>query len=321
MAEKPKKPSSPTGASKETAPKSSAAKSSATKSSGVKKSSVESSTKKVGGGTKSHPVTQERLQAAEDAIRKKTIADNKGYTGAAESLKHRASEAKKRAQEKILDESYVSDPVDPLERLANTFSESARRWELMVYPTMFAFILLASYGFFLIFHLTHDISVLSKSVTEMASIVSDAMPKMTKDMRNMTGSMDHMTGNIDGMTGNLATMTDQMKALRPMNANLANMTDTMGSMNRSVYGMHRDVGNMNQTVSSGPMGMMNDIMPFSSNSYNRPMPPPVYIPPAITPPPRQMYKPRVLKPKSSLDSTLKSVPADSVDKNRVSQSK
>ena len=92
-------------------------------------------------------------------------------------------------------------------------------------------------------------------------------------------------------------MTDQMTALRPMNANLANMTDTMGSMNRSVYGMHRDVGNMNRTVSSGPFGMMNDVMPFSSNSYNPTRSaPPVYVPPAIAPPPKPRQAVNQAKP-------------------------
>jgi len=299
MSEKPKKSSSASTAKK--APKKPAARPVKT-------------TRNVGGGTKSHPVTEERLHAAEDVIRKKPVAENKAYSKATESLKERAhAAAKKRAQQKILDKSYVSDPVDPLERMANTFDNSARRWEMVIYPSMFAFILLASYGFFLIYHLTHDISVLSKSVTEMAAIVSDAMPKMTRDMRGMTGSMDNMTADV-------SKMTDQMKALRPMNANLANMTDTMGSMNRSVYGMHRDVGNMNRTVSSGPMGMMNDIMPFSSNSYNnRPMPPPVYVPPAITPPPVRTYQPNIQKPKSSLNSPLRPVPSVLVNSSGVTQ--
>ena len=33
------------------------------------------------------------------------------------------------------------------ERLSETFETSARRWELIVYPSLFGFILLAGYGF------------------------------------------------------------------------------------------------------------------------------------------------------------------------------
>jgi len=198
----------------------------------------------------------------------------------AEDLKARAHEAKQRAQQKILDKAYVSDkPTDPLERLANTFDSSARRWEMVVYPSLFAFVLLAGYGFFLIYRLTHDIAILSQSVTHMAVIVSDAMPRMTKDLGTMTGSIDNMTGNIDGMTSEIVSMSDQMNSLTPMSNNIKSMTHNIGSMNRSVYGMQRDMHGMNRTVSSGPFGMMNDIMPFSSSTN---VPPPM-APPATWP--------------------------------------
>jgi methyl-accepting chemotaxis protein len=205
---------------------------------------------------------------ADDIIKTKQSIDD---------LKARAHEAKLRAQKKILEKSYVSDPpVDPLERLANTFDNSARRWEMVVYPSMFAFVLLAGYGFFLIYRLTHDISTLSQSVTRMAVIVSDAMPRMTKDLNVMTGSMDNMTGNIAGMSTEISSMSGQMDSLTPMSNNIQSMTQNIGSMNRSVYGMQRDMHGMNRTVSSGPFGMMNDVMPFSSNTN---------VPPSMAPPP------------------------------------
>ena len=197
-----------------------------------------------------------------------------------EELKLRAHEAKQRAQKKILEKAYVSDkPSDPLERLANTFDNSARRWEMVVYPSLFAFVLLAGYGFFLIYRLTHDIAVLSQSVTHMAVIVSDVMPRMSNDLTRMTGSVDNMTGNIAGMSGDIGGMTTeissmsgQMDSLTPMSNNIESMTNNLGSMNRSVYGMQRDMHGMNRTVSSGPFGMMNDVMPFSSDTN---VPPPI----------------------------------------------
>ncbi len=203
-------------------------------------------------------------KSADDAIRSKKNVDD---------LKMRAHEAKQRAQQKILDKAYVSDkPTDPLERLANTFDNSARRWEMVVYPSLFAFVLLAGYGFFLIYRLTHDIAILSQSVTHMAVIVSDSMPRMTKDMNSMTGSIDNMTGNIDGMTTEIVSMSGQMNTLTPLSNNIKSMTHNIGSMNQSVYGMQRDMHGMNRTVSSGPFGMMNDVMPFSSNTN---VPPPM----------------------------------------------
>ena len=193
-------------------------------------------------------------------------------------------------QEKILEKSFVSDPPeDPLERLANTFDSSAKRWEMVVYPSLFAFVLLAGYGFFLIYRLTHDIATLSQSVTHMAVIVSDSMPRMTKDLNVMTGSIDNMTGNIDGMTEEIVSMSGQMNSLTPMSKNIQSMTHNIGSMNRAVYGMQRDMHGMNRTVSSGPFGMMNDIMPFSSSTN---VPPPIQpspVWPSYNPVPYQRY--------------------------------
>ncbi len=198
-----------------------------------------------------------------------------------EDLKSRAHEAKQRAQKKILEESYVSDkPTDPLERLANTFDSSAKRWEMVVYPSLFAFVLLAGYGFFLIYRLTHDIAVLSQSVTHMAVIVSDVMPRMSNDLTKMTGSIDNMTDNVEGMSADIGGMTTeiismsgQMNALTPISKNIQGMTHSMDNMNRSVYGMQRDMSGMNRTISSGPLGMMGDVMPFGSGDN---VPPPIH---------------------------------------------
>lgn len=268
-------------AAKATASKSSAAKASAKKVSTKKASIGADSAAMKSASFKAAAASKEAdMKAAAEKISKvdkmkanNAIRSNKG----AEDLKARAHEAKQRAQQKILEKAFVSDkPADPLERLANTFDSSARRWEMVVYPSLFAFVLLAGYGFFLIYRLTHDIAILSQSVTHMAVIVSDAMPRMSKDLSTMTGSIDNMTGNIDGMTDEIVSMSEQMDSLTPMSKNIQSMTHNIGSMNRSVYGMQRDMHGMNRTVSSGPFGMMNDMMPFSSNSN---------VPPAMAPPP------------------------------------
>ncbi|MFN2168328.1 MAG: hypothetical protein ACK2U9_18960, partial [Anaerolineae bacterium] len=51
-----------------------------------------------------------------------------------------------------------------IERLSQAFETSAKRWELIVYPSLFAFIILAAYGFYLVFSLAKDIHYLAISV-------------------------------------------------------------------------------------------------------------------------------------------------------------
>ena len=269
----------------------------------------EAGTKKTSAGKKSEKISASKKTAADNAIKSKVKTSG-------DSLKERAARAKKRAQEKILEESYVSDPPDdPLERLANTFDNSARRWEMVVYPSLFAFVLLAGYGFFLIYRLTHDISSLSQSVTRMAVIVSDVMPRMAKDLNVMTGSMDHMSGDIDGMTTEIGSMSTQMNSLTPMSNNIQSMTHNIGSMNRSVYGMQRDMHGMNRTVSSGPFGMMNDMMPFKSNTN---VPPPMPAPrvwPTYNSAAKQQFPVPVKRP-SAKSSSAKKLPASQALKKK-----
>ena len=51
-----------------------------------------------------------------------------------------------------------------IDRLSQTFETSAKRWELIVYPSLFAFIILAAYGFYLVFSLAKDVHYLAISV-------------------------------------------------------------------------------------------------------------------------------------------------------------
>jgi len=224
-----------------------------------------------------------KLHVADDIIKQRTHEIPEGVN----EIKQKASKARHAASEKILSQGYVADADVALSRLADTFDKSARRWEMVVYPTMFAFILLAGYGFYLIYHLTHDIAVLSHSVTRMATIVSDATPRVIGDMRDMAHDMRDMSGEI-------RTMSYQMETLKPMSNNIANMTYTMSNLNRSVYGMQRDMGGLNRTISGGPFGFMRDALPFSSDTYTSPLPQvpmgagqPVYIQPMPSPPPPQ----------------------------------
>ena len=233
-----------------------------------------------------------KLHVADDIIKKRTHETPEGV----KEIKQKASAARHAASEKILSQGYVADADVALSRLADTFDKSARRWEMVVYPTMFAFILLAGYGFYLIYHLTHDIAVLSHSVTRMATIVSDATPRVTQDMRDMSKDMRVMSGEI-------RTMSYQMEAMKPMSNNIANMNHTMNNLNRAVYGMQRDMGGLNRTISGGPFGFMKDAMPFSSDAYTNPLPPlppnggqPVFIQPMPSPPAHLTYPGEVQAP-------------------------
>ena len=166
-----------------------------------------------------------------------------------------------------------------LDRFARAFETSARRWELVVYPALFAFIILAGYGFFLIFSLTQDMHVLAKSVDPQMSLhlkgMSDNMEELSANVSNMTERMNEMSLNMEtiamdteAMNLNLTNvhndMTEisrKMNALEPMLANMANMSRSMNAMTANTSYMTRDMEAMSTNIVR-PMSFMNSFFPM-----------------------------------------------------------
>ena len=127
-----------------------------------------------------------------------------------------------------------------MDELTQTFTASARRWELIVYPSMFAFVLLATYGFFLIYSLTQDVG-----------LVAEEMKNIGQNMTTITSHMDSISTNMVNMT---TTMHGQSITMSEMNKNMMSMS---ASMNQMRY----DMAIMNNSVSR-PMNFMNSFMPW-----------------------------------------------------------
>ena len=123
-----------------------------------------------------------------------------------------------------------------LDQLSKAFMESARRWEMIVYPSLFAFIILAAYGFFLIYSLTTDIS------------------RVADDMNKIAVTMEKITTNMDTMSKNMVVMTQTIDS---QSASMKEMTYHMRGMNMSMNRMRYDMTNV-----SRPMTFMNDFLPW-----------------------------------------------------------
>jgi len=127
-----------------------------------------------------------------------------------------------------------------LDKLSTAFMASARRWEMIVYPSLIAFIILAAYGFFLIFSLTQD-----------ASRIADNMHRMTKDLDAIVVQMDSVSKNMVVMTQTLDSQLNSMNE----------MVYHVRGMNMSINQMRHDFSVLNNSVSR-PMSFMNTFMPW-----------------------------------------------------------
>lgn len=156
---------------------------------------------------------------------------------------------------------------DAMDRFVRSFEASARRWELVVYPAMLAFVILAAYGFFLIYSLSKDIHTLAQGMDpQMAknlSNMSDSVVYLSENIRTMTRRVDKMTGHIEDISGKM----DYLETLEPMLVNMRGMNASMNGMNHSVRAMSMTSDAMryemaNMGNSMRPMGAMSSFMPW-----------------------------------------------------------
>lgn len=136
-----------------------------------------------------------------------------------------------------VNEQRIEDCIgESLDQLATGFMASARRWEMIVYPSLVAFIILAAYGFFLIYSLTKDVS------------------RVADDMHEITASMERVAVNMDAVSKNMVVMTQTVDS---QSGSMKEMVYHMRGMNMSMNRMRHDMTNI-----SRPMNFMNDFLPW-----------------------------------------------------------
>lgn len=130
------------------------------------------------------------------------------------------------------------------------------RWRYAVFPAMVAFVILAVFGFYLIYGMLQRMEALSEDVHRMTNIMEKNIPQMSNNMLEMNETISH----------NLPAMKD---GVSEMSISTHNIAATTGNMSNSVWEMNRSV--------SRPLSMMNKIMPFGSKTnlprptYTRPV--------------------------------------------------
>ncbi|MTW21239.1 hypothetical protein [Allochromatium palmeri] len=141
-----------------------------------------------------------------------------------------------------------------IDRLSQAFETSAKRWELIVYPSLFAFIILAAYGFYLVFSLAKDVHYLAISVDTNMTV-------MASNMQSMSDNVSQMSRNVRVMASSVESMAQDVNTLEPMLTSIQEMDRSMRVMTQSTASMGRDMAVMNQSISR-PMQFMNGFMPW-----------------------------------------------------------
>ena len=157
---------------------------------------------------------------------------------------------------------------DALDRFVTVFESSARRWELVVYPALLAFVILAAYGFFLIYTLSKDMHLLASgmdpNMARNLSNMSDSVTYLSENVRTMTRRIDKISGTMEGMALTLEDVSgkmDTLETLDPMLVYIRGMDSSMRTMTAEMGGMRYEVTGMGRNITR-PMSIMNKFMPW-----------------------------------------------------------
>jgi uncharacterized protein YoxC len=141
-----------------------------------------------------------------------------------------------------------------MDRLSAAFETSARRWELIVYPSLFAFVILAAYGFYLVFSLARDVHYLALSVDSNMTVLAS-------NMQAVSDNMSQLTSNIRTMAVSVESINSKVSTLEPMLANIDSMDKAMRSMTYATHNIGTDMALMNHHIAR-PMSFFNTFMPW-----------------------------------------------------------
>ncbi|MBF0264438.1 MAG: hypothetical protein HQL46_04140 [Gammaproteobacteria bacterium] len=167
-----------------------------------------------------------------------------------------------------------------------------QRLQFIVYSALFAFVILASYGYFLIYNLTHDVHNMSRQMNQMTttfqrmtSSVESNMDIMSYNFQVITRTIGKSMPIISNDTNKLSDNTQNMaQTIAGLNEQLEVISKNMGMITNSTVNMQRDLWSMNKNVSD-PFGtMFSNMSPWGGGkkAYGSPGPMPYSKLPAAT---------------------------------------
>ncbi len=144
-----------------------------------------------------------------------------------------------------------------MERFLSVVEKSAKQWQVIVYPSLVAFMVLAAFGFYLIYSLTSDIRTIARSLD----------PNMGHHMARITDSMQKMTVTINNMSSDIRSLPPMLSHMEKLDGSVTNMVAETQQMNHSMRAITYSNEHMRHSVAgmaqnTRPMSMFNNFMPW-----------------------------------------------------------
>lgn len=181
---------------------------------------------------------------------------------------------------------YVLELENELQEFEMKAGATTKRMQMLVYPAMLAFFILAAFGFFLIYSLTSDVNRMADTISHMSVSIDRNMNSISGTMGDMSGQMTNLVSSTNQMSGNLGSMTSNTEE---MVKSIVGMRSATYDMAASTNNMQRDMWSLNKNIST-PLSAMNKFLPWKNSTSmpfpgsRKPLPQSYFAYPAVTPP-------------------------------------
>ncbi|MCU7938663.1 MAG: hypothetical protein KZQ64_13925 [gamma proteobacterium symbiont of Bathyaustriella thionipta] len=161
-----------------------------------------------------------------------------------------------------------------------------QRLQLIVYTALFAFIVLAAYGYYLIFNLTHDVHSLSNDVRQMTRSVNQMSLSVNTNMEIISNNMTQMQRSTTLIAETVAkTMPEMSVNTTTMTHTAQNVSDRIDGISSNIQtmsvglvAMQRDMWHINKTFSNPAESAFDSMMPWGNKRGSSPGPLPFQPP-------------------------------------------
>lgn len=172
---------------------------------------------------------------------------------------------------KLSQSKKVSDQDE--EELNETLESFETRWKYAVFPAMIAFVILAGFGFYLIYGMLQRMEDLSADIHDMAKVITISMPAMQTGVMQMSSRMQFIGEDLHGMRSDMNQLSVVINNTMPvmegkvgdMSNNISDMRYATSSMAQTTHNMGQNLWNMNRNFSK-PLSMMRKIMPWGGDN-------------------------------------------------------
>jgi hypothetical protein len=137
---------------------------------------------------------------------------------------------------------------DVLCALVTSLVQTNRRLQIVAFPGMFAFVLLAIYGFYLVFNLVEDVHKMATAVDVNMSFMAGRMNQISQNLDALTGSVRDIAVNLDDLSGTVTAMNGKLDTLPPMLEAMRDIEGRMAAMDQSTRSMDAGVGAMTASM-------------------------------------------------------------------------